>query len=172
MASLIDELIATLESEKEIYEKLIPISESKTKVLIESNLEELHKITEEEQELSDQILVLEHKRQDVINNMGIVLNKEPESLNLVMISRLLSKQPDEKKQIDVLHDSLQKVARRLVDINTRNKSLIEQSLEMVEFNMNFIQSTRMSPGSNNYDRNAGTAESGDVYEAGSFDAKQ
>ena len=61
--------------------------------------------------------------------------------------------------------------RRLVDINEKNKNLIENSLEMIEFNMNFIQSTRMSPGVNNYDRNASSSFS-PGYSSGSFDAKQ
>lgn len=52
----------------------------------------------------------------------------------------------------MLHDELQQTMKRLVDVNTKNKNLIENSLEMIEFNMNFIQSTRMSPGNNNYDK--------------------
>lgn len=45
---------------------------------------------------------------------------------------------------------------------------------MIEFNMNFIQSTRMSPGNNNYDKNASAAGGGvDAgFGTGSFDAKQ
>ena len=59
-------------------------------------------------------------------------------------------------------------------INSANKNLIENSLEMIEFNMNFIQSTRMSPGNNNYDKNASAAGGGvDAgFGTGSFDAKQ
>ena len=60
--------------------------------------------------------------------------------------------------------------RRLVDINEKNKNLIENSLEMIEFNMNLIQSTRMSPG-NNYTKGAIT-EDAPALQAGTFDAKQ
>jgi hypothetical protein len=49
--------------------------------------------------------------------------------------------------------------------------LIENSLEMIEYNMNFIQSTRMSPGSNNYNRDASTSYGIDLG-PGAFDAKQ
>ena len=41
MASLMEELITVLSREKEIYEKLIPISERKTVVLIREDLQEL-----------------------------------------------------------------------------------------------------------------------------------
>ena len=75
---------------------------------------------------------------------------------------------------EVLHNELQQTMKRLVDVNTKNKNLIENSLEMIEFNMNFIQSTRMSPGNNNYDKNASAAGGGvDAgFGTGSFDAKQ
>lgn len=172
MASLMEELIMTLEREDELYKRLVPISEKKTRVLIESNLEELQKVTDAEQEIMDEITGLEKKRQEVIVNIGIVLNRAPETLDLVAIGKILSKQPEEQKKIHVLHDSLRKTAKRLVDVNTQNKSLIEQSLEMVEFNMNFIQSTRMSPGTNNYTKQAGTRDDASYMGAGSFDAKQ
>ena len=55
--------------------------------------------------------------------------------------------------------------------NQKNKELIENSLEIIEFNMNFIQSTRMSPGSNNYNRNASSSYGVDMG-PGAFDAKQ
>ena len=37
MASLMEELFAVLSSEKEIYEKLIPVSEKKTGILIKGD---------------------------------------------------------------------------------------------------------------------------------------
>ena len=46
MASLMEELITVLSREKEIYEKLIPISERKTVVLIREDLQELQKVTD------------------------------------------------------------------------------------------------------------------------------
>ena len=46
MASLMEELISVLGAEQEIYEKLIPISEKKTLILIKEDLEELKKLAE------------------------------------------------------------------------------------------------------------------------------
>ncbi|MDO4166521.1 MAG: flagellar protein FlgN [Eubacteriales bacterium] len=173
MASLIDELIAVLQSEEEIYRKLIPISERKTEILVRRDLKELQRVTEEEQGLLDQASALGHQREKVIQNMGMVLNRAPEELDLASLIDLLAKQPAEKKRLSTLHDSLIQVMKRLVDVNEKNKDLIETSLEMIEFNMNFIQSTRMSPGNNNYDRNAASTNGmNQGYSAGSFDAKQ
>lgn len=171
MASLIEELIGALKAEKEIYEKLVPVSERKTKVLIKEDLEGLKKVTEEEQLLIDKVGVVDRKREEVIKNIGVVLNKEPKELNLTTLTRVLAGQPSEKEALARLHDELKSIMKQLVGINEKNRRLIENSLEMVEFNMNFIQSTRMSPGNNNYNRNATNSYTAD-YGGSGFDAKQ
>ena len=171
MASLIEELISTLKAEKAVYEELVPVSEKKTKILVKNDLEELKKITAQEQLLIDRAGVIGHKREEVVKNIGVVLNKTPEELDLTSLTRLMAKQPEERKTLAALHDSLRTTMRRLVEVNERNKDLIENSLEMIEFNMNFIQSTRMSPGNNNYNRNATNIYTSD-YGGHGFDAKQ
>lgn len=171
MASLMEELFIALDGEREIYEQLIPISEKKTEVLVRGELKELEEVTQEEQRLIEKASALGKRREDVIANIGVVLNKDAATLDLSTLAELLGKQPEEKKKLVQLHDSLKVIMKRLVDINEKNKNLIENSLEMIEFNMNFIQSTRMSPGVNNYDRNAASNYSAG-YSSGAFDAKQ
>lgn len=171
MASLMEELITALRSERDIYEELIPISEGKTAVLVEGDLQELQRVTELEQNLLDQAYAVGKKREDIISNIGVVLNRDPQELELAVLTKLLGKQPEEKKQLSEIHDSLKSVMNRLIAVNQKNKELIENSLEMIEFNMNFIQSTRMSPGSNNYNRNASSNAGTDIG-PGAFDTRQ
>lgn len=171
MASLMEELLMTLDSELAIYKELVPIAEKKTVVLVKGDLREIEQITENEQGLMEKLNVYEKKRHDILQNMGMVLNKAPETLDLIEISNILANQPQEQARVNRLHDELQKIAKRLVEANKQNKTLIEQSLEMVEFNMNFIQSTRMSPGSNNYTKNASSSED-TVETVRNFDARQ
>lgn len=166
-----EELITVLGQEKEIYEKLIPISERKTAILIKEDLPELQKVTDEEQSLLDAAHAADRKREKIIADIGVVLNRDPKDLDLTTLTKLMARQPAEKKRLSELHDSLKPVMQRLVNVNQRNKELIENSLEMIEFNMNFIQSTRMSPGSNNYNRNASSSYGVDMG-PGAFDAKQ
>lgn len=170
MASLIEELIITLEKENEIYTNLLPVQEKKKKVIIMNDLQALQEITAHEQEVIQQIGSLERKRQEVIKNIGTVLNRDPATLDLPALVEILSKQPEEKKRLSKVHDSLKATVHRLVDINKLNQSLIEESLDMIEFNLNFIQSTRMSPG-NNYDRHAAGVNT-PIGQSGMFDARQ
>ena len=168
-----EELLTTLNSEKEIYEELIPVSERKTVILVKGDLGDLEDVTQEEQLLIEKANSLGKKREEVIANIGIVLNKDASVLDLKTLAELLTKQPEEKEKLVTLHDSLKMVMKRLIEVNEKNKNLIENSLEMIEFNMNFIQSTRMSPGVNNYNKNAVSTNYGaSVPMVGGFDAKQ
>lgn len=171
MASLIDELIDILEKEYEIYQQLIPIVEEKTQVIVKNDLNSLQEITGKEQTAIDYINTLEHKRENVMVNIKTVINRKSGDLNLQILIKLMDKQPKEQRALSMLHDNLKSAVQRLVKANNRNEHLIQQSLEMIEFNMNFIQSTRMSPGNNTYTKGASQymAQSPGT---GMFDAKQ
>jgi flagellar biosynthesis/type III secretory pathway chaperone len=171
MAGLIDELVNTMSQENDIYKELIPIADEKTRIIIKNDLDALQKITEKEQLTIERINALEKKREEVIVNIGTVLNRKPEELNMKELIRIMGKQPKEQERLGRIHDELAETLRRLVTINDRNRELINQSLEMIEFNMNLIQSTRMAPGVNNYTRAAGESS---IRQAGTgmFDARQ
>ncbi|MDD5934726.1 MAG: flagellar protein FlgN [Clostridiales bacterium] len=171
MASLIQELIQTLQSEEALYKELVPIATKKTKVIIDNDLTSLQQITDQEQFIVDKINALERKREEVVINIGTVISRNPSTLTMKKIIEMLEKQPEEQKKLSEIHDSLKSVLNTMVELNNRNKSLIQQSLEMIEFNMNLIQSTRMSPGSNNYTRGASEI-SMSASQTGMFDAKQ
>ncbi len=171
MASLIEELIAVLTEETQVYEKLLPIAEEKYQIIIDNDLQKLQAITEKEQNLVDTVTALEHKRTGVITNIGYIVGKQAEQIRVKDIILFLEKQPKEQKELSILHDRLKHSIQQLMEINNRNKSLIQQSLEMIEFNMNFIQSTRMSPGNNNYNRGA-LNQDGLSSQTRMFDAKQ
>lgn len=170
MASLMEELISTLSQEKDVYLALLPIAEEKTKAIVANDLEELQKVTDREKEMVDRVNALERKRSEVINNMGIVLGRKPQELTLTELICVAEKQPRDKAVLTELKDALGTAVRKLEDINERNKVLIQHSLEMIEFNMNLIQSTRMVQG-NNYTKSAAETEIG-ASQTGMFDAKQ
>lgn len=171
MASLIEELIGILNEEYEIYNSLIPVTSEKTKVIVKNDLQALQEITAREQEAVDRITALEHKRGRVMEDIKTVLGKRNENLTLKDLTELLNSQEKEKRTLTQLHDKLKDTVSYLVKLNNRNKSLIEQSLEIIDFNMNFLQSLKSSPGSNTYNKHASQSYDS-VPETGIFDAKQ
>ena len=89
MASLIEELIMVLGDEERVYAEIIPVAEKKTRIIVNNDLQSLNSITEEEQALIGRISKLEKKRQEVIRNIGIVMNKKESELNFITIIDLL-----------------------------------------------------------------------------------
>ena len=169
MASLIEELIMVLGDEEKIYSEIIPIAEKKTQIIVNNDLQSLNSITEEEQELVGKISKLERKRQEVIRNIGIVMNKKESELNFITIIELLNGQEKEQEELRRLHDKLKATIEMLAVLNERNQLLIKQSLEMIDFDINLLQSLRTSPGVGQYNIASEVEMQG--IENGMFDAK-
>ena len=171
MASLTEELIIVLKEEYGIYQQLIPITEKKTKVIIQNDLKALQEITESEQRAIEKLNTLERRREEIIVNMGTFLNRDPRTLKLKNMVKLLEKRPEEQKKLAELYDLLTASIKKLSESNERNKVLINQSLEMIQFEMNLVQSARLAPGSSNYNKQAASFDM-QGSAAGMFDAKQ
>lgn len=158
MASMIDELVMVLEEENKAYQNMIPIAETKTKAIINNDLEALQEITVKEQEVADRLTVLERKRGEVIVNIGTVINRNPKTLKLGMLADMLSGQPEQQARIRELNEKLSVTIKTLTKLNERNQLLIKQSLEIIDFNMNLLKSITAAPGSDSYTRNASSAQ--------------
>lgn len=152
MASLIEELITTLSEEERLYKELIPIAEQKTESIVMNDLQSLNRITEQEQEFVVLISRLEKKRQEVIRNIGIVMNRKVEELNFRSIISMLEGQEKEQEELRRLHDRLRLTVERLNSVNERNQMLIKQTLEMIEFDINLVQSFRTAPSTAQYNQ--------------------
>ena len=119
----------------------------------------------------DQTSALEHKREQVAVDIATVLGKDPKTITLEQIAEALKNQPEDQKKLQLIHDRLKKTVGRLQELNEQNGVLLKEAMEMVEFNMNVIRSTRMSSGSSNYSSSAAEVE-GMAPQHGVFDAKQ
>ncbi len=171
MASLIEELIDTLNKENEEYGKLLEISRRKSAVIVARDIPALEKITDDEQIVVSAIENLDVKRAQVTADIANVINKDVESLKLSVLIDLLGKQPEEQRKLSEIHDKLKVTVESVRAINESNKQLIDQSLEMVEFDLNMARAMRQAPETNNYGR--GAVSVGETLgSVRGFDAKQ
>ena len=172
MASLMEELIATLHQESALYETLLDLSGKKTAVIVSGNLKELSRITDEEQRTVAGIAAGEKKRISLMKDIATVLNRDVDSLKLTDLVQMLEKRPEEQKRLAQERDHLKMVADGVRRVNGQNQELLQSSLEMVQFEMNILQTSVRAPETANYTKAAGT--SGDVIglDQGRFDAKQ
>lgn len=171
MASLMEELIQMLDAEEKCYSQLIPIEEEKTRAIIANDLEALQDITVREHDLVDETSALENKRERVAIDIATVLGRDPKTITLEQIASVLKNQPADQKKLQEVHDRLRRTVSRLQELNNQNKQLLKEAIDMVEYNMNVIRSTRMSSGSSNYSSDASEV-AGMAPQHGMFDAKQ
>ena len=158
-----------LGDEERVYAEIIPVAEKKTRIIVNNDLQSLNSITEEEQALIGRISKLERKRQEVIRNIGIVMNKKESELNFITIIDLLKDREKEQEELRKLHDKLKRTIDALKLINERNQMLIKQSIEMIDFDINLMQSLRTSPGVGQYNTSSEVEIQG--MNKGMFDAK-
>lgn len=170
MASLVDDLISTLEDENEVYKELMVLSESKTTVIVKGNLEELQRITEKEQQFVEVLVKLEKKRTEVVRDIALVLGKDEDSMTIRNIAGLLKGQEKEQKRLSEIHDKLKMTLDNVSRINDINKNLIETSMEMAEFDLNLYRGMYQMPETGNYNKNAYNTNVSGGY-GGVFDAK-
>ena len=172
MASLMENLILILENEVSEYENLVVLSTQKTPVIVEGNLEDLQKITDEEQIVVGRIQHLERNREEVIGDIANVINKDVNDLKLVNLIEMLRDRPQESGRLAKVHDELKDVVHRMERLNEQNRELIQNALEMIEFDMTVVQSLKAAPQTANYTKGAYMAGGTMGKNAGSFDAKQ
>ena len=89
---------------------------------------------------------------EVTSDIANVLNKDVNTLKLKDLVQMLSSRPAEQAMLSTAQERLQQVVFQLQEINLQNKVLIEHSLELVEFDMNLIQSMKTAPQTANYNK--------------------
>ncbi len=170
MASLVDELLETLAKEKDGYDRLYDLADRKRQAVISRDIDSLTDLSDREQEMSDELKRLEGKRVSVMKDMSVVLGHEDEALTVTGIINLLGRQPDEQKALTKARDALVQSATRMQFLNQQNKVLLEQAMEMVDFDLTLYKSMRQAPETANYGKDA--VSTGDLLGGGSFDFKQ
>lgn len=172
MASLMEDLLNTLEKENEEYERLLALSMKKTPVIVDADLAQLQQITDEEQEIVSRINRLDKVRNDCMKQIAGVINKDVNELTLGMVVDIFKKRPAEHKKLAEVYDRLKNTVYQMKRTNEQNQELIKSSLELVQFDMNVLQALKAAPETANYTKNA--YSSGDIIGtgAGRFDAKQ
>ena len=172
MASLMENLIEVLNLESTEYENLLGLSMKKTPVIVSGNLEELAKITDEEQIVVSKISRLEQEREEVFADIANVINKDVKTLMLADLIEMLAPRPEEQQKLARVHDKLRSAVHEVKRVNEQNRILIENVLEMVEFDMNMLQAMKTAPETANYNKGAYNAGLHMGVDGSGFDARQ
>ena len=167
MASLLENLIDVLDKENTEYEKLVVLSDRKTPVIIQGDIDTLGSITEQEQEIVGIIQQLEKQRTEALADIANVVNRDVETLKLINLIQM-----EQQEQLTRVHNRLKATIQKLKEINEKNQMLIGDAMEMVDFNLKMLQGLKSAPQTANYSKNAYCTGSSLGVLQGGFDAKQ
>lgn len=170
MASLVEELIKVLAEEESIYKKLTEYGEKKRQIIIDADIPELEKLTDLEQQASDELLTKSNKQIALLGDIATVLGKTDEKMTVTRLIGYLDKQPDIQSKLTETRDSLLDTADQMQKINDLNSQLLAQAIEMTEFDITLFKSMRQAPETANYDKSA--YNTGTILGSSGFDAKQ
>ena len=170
MASLVDELISVLKEETRLYCELEACADQKTDILVRADIPALEKLTVVEQARSDELLALGNKQVQLLNDIKTVLGRSEEKLTVTTLIGFLSSQPEVMEKLTTARDALLEAANRTHSKNQQNIILLNQAIEMTEFDITLFKSMRQAPETANYDKNA--YNTGTLLGGSGFDAKQ
>ena len=170
MASLVDELVNVLREETRLYSALEECADEKTQILVHADVPALEKLTIVEQAISDELLALEHKQVQILNDIKTVLGRTEERLTVTTLIGYLASQQQVQEKLTIARDDLIAAAKRVQEKNQQNMILLHHAIEMTEFDITLFKSMRQAPETANYDKNA--YNTGTILGTSGFDAKQ
>jgi len=172
VASLVENLIDILGWECAQYEQLAALADQKTPAIIKGDVGTLGSITEQETELVGKIQHLEKQRTEALADIANVVNRDVTDLKLNNLIQMLAKRPEEQAKLSAVHDKLKETVGRLRQTNEKNRLLLGDALDMVNFNLTMLQNLKSAPQTANYTKQAYCTGSSLGVLQGGFDAKQ
>ncbi|MDO4515476.1 MAG: flagellar export chaperone FlgN, partial [Lachnospiraceae bacterium] len=91
MASIIENLVLVLERENTEYEQLLGLSMRKTSIIVAGKPQELEQITDEEQIIVNRVQKLEKDRQQAMDEIARVINRDVTTIRLPDVIRILER---------------------------------------------------------------------------------
>ncbi len=172
MASLMETLMDILEQENKEYKVLLDLSMKKTRIIVANDVVALSAITEEEQKQVDCINALDKQRAVAMQDIANVMNMDVQTLKLGKLIDMLAGRPAEQRRLTEVKDALHETTQHMARINAQNKELLENALELVEFDLNIVRGLKAAPETAEYNRGALSAGNLMGVPSGRFDAKQ
>jgi flagellar biosynthesis/type III secretory pathway chaperone len=95
-----------------------------------------------------------------------------QTLKLGKLIEMLAGRPAEQRRLMEVKDALHETTQHMARINAQNKELLENALELVEFDLNIVRGLKAAPETAEYNRGAMSAGNLMGVPSGRFDAKQ
>ena len=138
MASLLAQLADAFEEQAEYYEQLLALSEEKKETVIKNEIDSLQKITDLENILISKNSRADKNREQLMSDLASVYGFAREQLSVEKLLSITTDEP-ESARIRAAAAGIRKTAEELGAINKQNRTLIENSLDYINFSVNLIK---------------------------------
>ncbi|OON93954.1 MAG: hypothetical protein ATN31_04835 [Candidatus Epulonipiscioides saccharophilum] len=143
MAGVAHELVNVLREQKECYEGLYTLATYKARAVVEKDIDFLKEVVSREEEFIGRVDILDRKREGVFKDISQVTGLNLSDLTLTKIINKIGPDKEISKELIKIRKELLVMIEKVKNQNDRNKKLIKQSMEFVEFTLNAIQTTRL-----------------------------
>ncbi|WHE06704.1 flagellar protein FlgN [Thermoanaerobacterium thermosaccharolyticum] len=127
----INDLFDVLDGEMLLYKDLLDISTKKTDVIIHGKIQELDNMTKVEGNIICKLSMLEEEREKILSGY--------DDTGEITISELCKMLPeDDAKKLKKIQKEFESLLKALNDRNDLNKSLLQQSIEFVNYSLSII----------------------------------
>lgn len=144
----IDNLIKVLEYENKLYGQLYSIAENKTGFVVKGEVENLQALVGKEQKLAGELNKLQDVREQILEQIGKAIGKNPQQLTLSEIAAQLA--GEQAERLAGIRVRLKETIDKLTAKNNLNQQLLKNALEYVDFSLNLL--TQPAPQTNQYGR--------------------
>lgn len=149
------DLLEVMRKESDIYEELLGIEKDKKQVIIDNDVKALEAITAKEQGFVKAIVNLESLRAEVIDGFcklrGISVIKTIDDIMAQLEEGKAALVEAEKQRLSA-------IINELIEVNNLNTSLLEDSIDYINYTMDLLTSTE--EGDNTYDRGLADRKTG------------
>ncbi|MGM0370027.1 MAG: flagellar protein FlgN [Bacillota bacterium] len=119
------QLIDVLKAEYTLYQRLYKLSNKKTDLIVDEEIDKLENAIVKEEKLLKQLQQLEEKRQSLTGQRSLT-----DFIN--------STQPQYESKLSDLRNKLLEITTKLSEINQVNDKLLKSALQLTNFNLNLL----------------------------------
>lgn len=135
MEPTFSELQMNLEKLEELYRQLLDLSKQKQRQLVESNLDEIERLTKEEEVLVYRASRIEKERYELTERLYAHYGLQGEN-NLPGLIEIAP--PEVQKPLEEVKERLETLIAEMDKTNQENISLIKQSLRFINFTVDIL----------------------------------
>ena len=152
MAGIIYELIDVLEEQKECYEGLKTLATYTETAVVNKNLEFLEEVVRTQEQFVGRLGILDKKRESLMKDIAIVTGMNTNDMTVTRIIDKVGSESEVGKKLTTLRSEIKALLSEIKNQSELNKVLLNQSLELVDFTINAIGSTKGYSHVGNYNR--------------------